>query len=135
MIHQISVQTKSKTEVINITQQLSKSIEDIRDGLAVIYAPHTTVVLIVCEDDEELRRDLIKVIENLLAELRPFEHIRKNNPNAEAHIISALGGTSLTIPVVNGKLDLGTHQNIILIEMDGPKTRKIRCKVHSCYST
>lgn len=132
MIHQISVQSKAKTEVINITQQLTEVIEDIRDGLAVIYAPHTTVTVIICEDDEELRDDLVKVTENLLIGLRPFEHIRRNNPNAEAHIISALGGTSLTIPIVNGKFDLGTYQNIILVEMDGPKTRMIRCKVHSC---
>ncbi len=122
-----TVQTTQKTEVINVTAALSALVGSVQDGIAVFSLPHTTAALIVCEDDAELRDDLVRVAEKLLADLRPFKHRRKNNPNAEAHIISALAGTSLTIAVRNGKLDLGTYQNVLLLEMDGPKQRAIRC--------
>lgn len=122
----IIVQTQEHTEVVNVTEQLADIGKEVQEGLALFYAPHTTVALLICEDDDELRRDLVQVAETLLAPLRPFEHIRNNNPNAEAHLISALGGTSLMVPILDGKLDLGTYQNILLLEMDGPKSRQIK---------
>ncbi len=64
--------------------------------------PHTTGTLLMCEDDAGLRNDLARVAENWLAACRPFTHIRKNNPNAEAHILSAFGGHGLTVTVEAG---------------------------------
>ena len=125
----ISIQTQDHTEVINVTESLADLVKDVQEGLGLFYVPHTTAALLICEDDDELRRDLINVAENLFAPLRPFEHIRNNNPNAEAHLTSALGGTSLMIPILKGKLDLGTYQNILLLEMDGPKSRQIKCSL------
>jgi secondary thiamine-phosphate synthase enzyme len=124
----IEVQSARSIDVINVTSRLAGLVRDIDDGLALFYAPHTTVVLLVSEDDDALRRDLARVASSLLAPLRPFEHVRNDKPNAEAHIISALGGTSLVIPVTRGELDLGTYQNILLIELDGPRNREIHCK-------
>ena len=125
----ITIQTAQKTQVLRVTDQLAELVRDVNDGLAFLSVPHTTAALILCEDDPELRDDLVKVAQKILAPLRPFKHIRKNNPNAEAHILSALAGTSLVIAVENGAFDLGTYQNILLLEMDGPKSRDIRCKV------
>lgn len=125
----ITVQTAQKTQVINVTEQLVALIGSVRDGLAVFTSPHTTVALIICEDDEELREDIARTAEHLFAPLRPFKHRRNNNPNAEAHLLSAFAGTTLSIPVEGGKLGLGTYQNILLLEMDGPKQREIRCTV------
>jgi len=126
-----TVETTQKTEVINVTEALAELIGDVKDGLALFYIPHTTASLIFCEDDAELREDLVRVAEKWLADCRPFKHIRKNNPNTEAHVLSAFGGASLTVAIEDGKLDLGTYQNILLLEMDGPKQRRIRCKVVS----
>lgn len=128
-IKKIEVQTQCHTEVINVTLQLADLVSGLSTGLALFYTPHTTVALLVCEDDPELRTDLETVAEQMLAGLRPFSHIKNNKPNAEAHIFSALFGTSLIIPIVDGQLDLGTYQNILLLEMDGPKTRQIRCQL------
>ena len=129
MKRSIIVQTGQKLDVINVTAELADLISDIEDGLAVFYTPHTTAALIINEDDDELRADIAKAAESLLANLRPFQHARNSNPNAEAHIFSALAGTTLTIPIEDGRLDLGTWQNILFIELDGPKQREIRCKV------
>ena len=122
-----TIQTSQKTEVMNVTDQLSQMIGDVNDGIALFSLPHTTAALIVCEDDDELREDLVRVAEAMLADLRPFKHRRKNNPNAEAHILSAMAGTSVMLAIENGQLVLGNYQNILLLEMDGPKQREIRC--------
>jgi secondary thiamine-phosphate synthase enzyme len=129
MIRRIYVQTQQRTQVINVTQQLAELVSDISDGLCLFYIPHATAALLVGEDDAELRNDLVRVVQNWLADCRPFAHIRNNNPNAEAHILSALGGNRLPLAIEAGELDLGTYQNVLLLEMDGPKRREIRCKV------
>lgn len=120
-----TVQTTQKTQVINITEQLASLLGDVQNGLAVFSTPHTTVALVICEDDDELRDDLAHAAENLFAPLRPFKHRRNNNPNAEAHLLSAFAGTTLSVMVINGRLALGKYQNILLLEMDGPKQRDI----------
>jgi secondary thiamine-phosphate synthase enzyme len=129
MVKRITLSTRAKTEVINVTDQLAVMVKGVANGIALFYTPHTTAALLMCEDDEELRRDLVRVAEQWLMGLRPFAHIRNNNPNAEAHIFSAFGGTSLAIALENGRLDLGKYQNILLLELDGPKEREIRCQV------
>ncbi len=125
----LTLQTGQKAEVVNVTQQLAEMVAGVQDGLAFFSTPHTTAALFVCEDDDELRADLIHVAQDLFANLRPFKHVRNNNPNAEAHLMSAMLGTSLVIAVENGKLQLGSYQNILFLELDGPKLREIRCRV------
>jgi secondary thiamine-phosphate synthase enzyme len=122
-----TIQTSKKTEVVDVTSQLRAMVDPVKQGLAHFSVPHTTAALIVCEDDDELREDIVRVADSLLADLRPFKHRRKNNPNAEAHILSALAGTSLVLAIDNGQLVLGTYQNILLLEMDGPKARELQC--------
>jgi len=129
MIRETVVLTERKVEVINVTQHLSDMVRDIENGLTLFYIPHTTAALLVCEDDTKLRSDLVRVAQNWLANCRPFKHIRRGNPNTEAHLLSAFGGTRLTVAIKEGVLDLGEYQNVLLLEMDGPKRRRIRCKV------
>ena len=124
---QITVATNQKTQVIDLTAQCQSMIGNVKDGLAIFQLMHTTAALVLCEDDAELREDLVKVAENWLRDLRPFRHARRSNPNAEAHILSAFAGASLAIPVVDGALALGVWQNILLLELDGPKQRTITC--------
>ncbi len=127
MMNQITVATSQKTQVIDVTAQCQAMIGTVKNGLAVFHLMHTTAALILCEDDADLREDLVQVAENWLRDMRPFRHARRSNPNAEAHILSAFAGASLAIPIVNGVLALGTWQNVLLLELDGPKQRKVAC--------
>ncbi len=127
MMSQITVATHQKIHVLDLTTQCQSMTGTVQNGVAIFHIMHTTAALILCEDDADLREDLVKVAENWLRDMRPFRHARRSNPNAEAHILSAFAGASLTIPIVNGKLALGTWQNILLLELDGPKQRKIAC--------
>lgn len=124
---QTTINTQRKTQVLDVTEPCQTLIGAVENGIAVYNIAHTTAALVLCEDDADLRADLVKVAENWLADMRPYQHARRSNPNAEAHILSAFAGASLTIPIVNGQLLLGTWQNILLLELDGPKRRKILC--------
>ncbi len=123
----ITVKTTQKAEIVNVTDLLAPLVESIEEGIAVISLPHTSAALIICEDDNELRGDIVRAAQEMFSPLRPFRHLRNNNPNAEAHLLSAFAGTSLTLGILKGKLQLGTYQNVLLLELDGPKTRELQC--------
>ena len=127
MMRHITVATELKTQVLDLTAQCQSMTGKVEHGVAIFHLAHTTAALILCEDDAELREDLATVADNWLRDLRPFQHARRSNPNAEAHILSAFAGASLAIPIVNGKLALGVWQNILLLELDGPKQRTVTC--------
>jgi len=126
-MRQITVETDQKTQVRDLTAQCQSLTSSVQNGVAIFHIMHTTAALILCEDDADLRQDLLKVAQNWLRDLRPFQHARRSNPNAEAHILSAFAGASLAIPVLDGKLALGSWQNILLLEMDGPRQRTVTC--------
>lgn len=126
---EFTVATNRKIQAVDITAICQSLIADAKSGIAVLNVTHTTAAIIICEDEPDLRDDLVRVAGQWLAELRPFRHGRIGAPNAEAHITSALTGTSLTLPIVNGKLLLGAWQSILLLELDGPRRRRLVCTI------
>jgi secondary thiamine-phosphate synthase enzyme len=126
MFNQTIIATAQPKQVIDVTDAAVRLLHEQGDGLAFYYLPHTTATLLMSEDDAELRGDLIQVATRWLKDCGPFRHIKKNNPNAEAHILSSLGGHGVTVAVKGGKLDLGEYQRLLLLELDGPKKRELR---------
>jgi secondary thiamine-phosphate synthase enzyme len=127
----VPVVTRALREVVDVTD-LARGLAAAEapakgEAIALLWIPHTTAVLLVSELDAELGRDILRVAERWLAGARPFQHIRKNNPNTEAHVLSAFGGASVALPVADGALLLGEFQRILLVELDGPKTRTLGC--------
>jgi secondary thiamine-phosphate synthase enzyme len=128
-----TVKTLGRVSVRNVTEEITRLLEGsgIRDGIAVVSVPHTTCGLIVNEDEEGLLEDLRDLAESLLSHMKPaagFRHDRVDN-NAQSHLTSALLGQSITVPVSGGALDLGRWQSVLLIEMDGPRTRTLRAQI------
>lgn len=121
----LTIRTDAKTEALNVTEIVARAVSGLDDGLLVIHLPHTTAALLIAEDDMELRRDYLRTAERWLERLRPFEHARNANPNAEAHLMSCVFGVNVALTLENGRLALGRYQNLILLEMDGPKERQI----------
>ena len=124
-----TLQTRQKTELIDVTTGLEALVAGVDDGLAFFSTRQPTAALLVAELTPELRLDFVKVVENLLAPFRPFKQMRKHTPNAEAHIFAALVGQSVTVAVEGGRLALGEGQRVLLVEFDGPQRREISCKV------
>jgi secondary thiamine-phosphate synthase enzyme len=120
----IRVETRQPIEAVDVTDRLDALSCNSR--FLWVFAPHTTVALIVCEADTEMRRDLERTAESLLSPLEPFTHARNGNPNAAAHLCSALMGTQLLLPTLSGSLALGRWQRVLLLELDGPKERELQ---------
>ena len=122
---EMHVDTHAMREIVDLTDKVSSLTAGLADGMVLFSAPHTTVALFVSELDDDLRADFLKIADRLFAPIRPFAHIKKNNPNTEAHVLSAMFGTSLVLPLRGGGVSLGTYQRILLFELDGPKTRTV----------
>jgi secondary thiamine-phosphate synthase enzyme len=98
-------------------------------GMLLVSVPHTTCALVLSEVDDELLRDLRRVVRDLLAPFEPFEHTRNNNPNARAHITSSVFGAGVLLPIRGGSVVLGTYQRLVFIELDGPKRRTVHLDI------
>jgi secondary thiamine-phosphate synthase enzyme len=124
----IEIQTNLKKEVIDITDKINVLIkkENLKDGLINIFLMHTTAALTTADLDPGTDLDMLDAFSKLIPKLN-YRH--PHNPDhVPDHILSSLIGTSLTLPILNNEVLLGTWQRIILIEFDGPRLRKINIK-------
>ena len=111
--------------MIDISAQVSRVVQDsgIGDGLCHVFVSHTTAAVTVNENaDPDVKRDLLAAFEATVPSLR-FHHAEGNS---DAHFLSTLIGESITLPVEDGRLRLGTWQGIFFVELDGPRHRKVQ---------
>ena len=123
IINKISVKTERKDDFINITTRVKKIIvsEQFENGMCNIYIPHTTAGVTVNEAaDPDVVRDVLYKLNSLVPWNENYHHLEGNSA---AHIKTLLTGSSLSIPVMDGKLLLGTWQGIYFCEYDGPRNR------------
>ncbi|MFH8108909.1 MAG: secondary thiamine-phosphate synthase enzyme YjbQ [Candidatus Aenigmatarchaeota archaeon] len=123
----ISIKTKKTNEFIKITDEVEEIVEEseIKNGMVFVNALHNTAALIIQEYDESIHRDLIKFFEKILPLEEKYFHDYEGNINATAHIKSNLLKTFLTIPIKEGKLFLGTWQDIFFVELFESRERKV----------
>lgn len=119
----LTVATTRAVEAIDITDRVAARRWP--DGLLLVSVPHTTTALVLGEADPEMLEDYERVARDMFATWEPFRHHRNDNPNAAAHLVSSLAGTQLLLPVRDGALVLGTWQRVLLLELDGPKVRRV----------
>jgi secondary thiamine-phosphate synthase enzyme len=129
----IQITTGAGVEVRNITSLVHQFLKagPYQDGLLNLCVQHTTCALAVNEDEAGLIQDLERMAGGLLDPLKsagPFRHDRIDN-NAQAHLTASLLGPALTLPFSSGRMVLGTWQNVLLVECDGPRTRRIELTV------
>jgi secondary thiamine-phosphate synthase enzyme len=120
-----TIRTRKKDEVVDITETVEESLRQMNasDGICVVFAAHTTCALTTADLDPGTDQDLLDALRRLLPQMRyRHPHDPSHTPD---HILSSLLGPSLMIPYVNGQLQLGTWQRVILVELDGPRQRTI----------
>lgn len=122
----IDVQTKSAFDIVDITSLVEKWISEkgVSTGILVAYVPHTTASIVINEAEPGLLKDIVDLLKE---ETKPGANWRHNlvDSNAHAHLTNVLLGSDKVIPVSEGKLSLGTWQRVLLVEMDGPRKRKV----------
>ena len=123
----VSVKTNSRAELIDITSQINSIIKKskVKNGLCNVFTAHATAAIIINENyDTNICLDLLDSLNKLIPS-GIWRH-DKIDGNADSHIKSAILGPSETIPINNGKLQLGQWQAVQFCELDGPRSdRKI----------
>ena len=120
------VRTASKREMVDVTDRVAAVVSrsGVREGICHVYVPHATAAVVVNEnDDPNVCVDILDALGRQIPE-GVWRHDRIDN-NAAAHIQAAILGPGETVPVVDGRLALGTWQAIMLVELDGPRDRRL----------
>ena len=130
-----NVSTKGFTDVIDITSKVEKEVEKskVKEGVCLVFVAHSTCALTTIEYEEGAIKDLKRALEIVVPMNANYEHCKKwGDCNGYAHIRAALMKPCLIIPVEDGKLILGTWQQIVLIDFDNrPREREIMVKMIS----
>ena len=125
----LRIKTGSHSEFNDITSKIQSFLKNnsIEEGLCTVYIPHTTCGVTINENaDPDVKIDMLKELDKIVPLSDGYRHMEGNSA---AHIKSSLMGSSVTVPVVEGNLALGTWQGIYLCEFDGPRNRTVRITV------
>ncbi len=127
---EISVSTKNRRELIDISNYIEDHVRKskIENGFCLVYALHSTVAIIINEHEMGLMQDIISKIEKDFPKGIGWLHDRVDD-NADAHLVSVFIGPSRIFPIRDGRVVRGTWQNVFLLELDGPRNRKIMLEV------
>lgn len=115
------VETRKRVEVVDITAEVERRVEK-NANACLVFVPHATAAIIINEYEPNIKSDYEKFYPQLAK--GEWKHNSIDN-NAEAHLLSSLVKPFAVIPCENGKLALGTWQRIMLLELDGPRRRRV----------
>jgi secondary thiamine-phosphate synthase enzyme len=128
---ELSIKTEQRTQLLDVTAQVANVVRKagVRSGICHLYVPHTTAGVIINEhDDPDVARDIEMAFDRLVPQNAGYRH---SEGNSDSHIKAALAGSSATIFISDGKLDLGRWQGIFFCEFDGPRERRLSVKIVS----
>jgi secondary thiamine-phosphate synthase enzyme len=126
MIAEFRIRTTTKREMIDLTARVADIVAraDVAEGLCSVYTPHATAAIVINEnDDPNVCVDVLDALDRLVP-AGIWRHDRVDG-NAASHIQATILGPGETIPVRQGKLLLGTWQAVMLVELDGPRDRRV----------
>lgn len=126
---ELSVTSSKRQEMIDLTGRLQQvvSASGIDEGVFYLYNPHTTAGLIINEGaDPDVQRDILGGLGRIVPSDYPYRHGEGNSP---AHLMTALTGSTVTVFLHQGCLQLGTWQRIFFCEFDGPRNRRVWWKI------
>jgi len=131
---ELSVKTQGNCDVVNITEQVGAAVtlSGIRAGTITLFNGGSTAGITTTEYEPGLANyDLKAAFEKIAPENARYEHEETwHDDNGHAHVRASLLGPSLVVPIVDGRLTLGTWQQIILIDFDTrPRTRTVVCQM------
>jgi secondary thiamine-phosphate synthase enzyme len=129
----LTVKTKSRTELIDITSQVQRQVDQqiketgVSNGFCLLFVPHTTAAVTINESaDPSVKADILMILNQVIPFNAGYRHLEGNSA---AHIKSTLVGASEQILIEEGQLVLGTWQGIFFCEFDGPRTRRLHVKL------
>jgi secondary thiamine-phosphate synthase enzyme len=126
---QFTIQTQRAQQVLDVTGEVDFVLAENKagNGVCLLFLLHTTAALTIMDLDPGTDLDLLDALQAMVPKLE-YRHLH-DPAHVPAHILSAIIGPSLLIPIQDGKLCLGTWQRVALLEFDGPQTRKVSLSV------
>jgi secondary thiamine-phosphate synthase enzyme len=123
-MHQtFDVRTDRRLEVIDVTDRVQSALPSDYAGVCTVFSRHTTTGVCINEAESRLLSDIEHVLGAVVSD-SGWEHDELDG-NADSHLRALLVGNGPSIPVVDGRLDLGRWQSVLLVECDGPRTRTL----------
>jgi secondary thiamine-phosphate synthase enzyme len=125
----LKVTTTAKMEMVGITTEIDRIIKNqsISSGILYLFNPHTTAGLTINEGaDPDVCRDILSGLKQIVPHDLNYRHREGNSPS---HLMALLTGSSLTIHIEKGRLQLGTWQKIFFCEYDGPRSRSVNWRI------
>ncbi len=126
----LDLATKQRCEMLDVTAEVKDLVakSGVRSGLCVVFCPHTTAGITINENsDPDVRADFLFALERAV----PNSGFKHSEGNSDAHVKASMIGSSATIVIADGKLQLGRWQAIYLCEFDGPRRRLVWVKIQS----
>ncbi len=137
----LQLNSKQAPEFIDITEWVCQCVSksQVDNGFAVVYSKHTTAAVRINENEPLLLADMEKFLEKISPRNDDYQHnnfqIRTvimtpdESPNGHAHLQHLLLGSSETIPVVDGGMQVGQYQSVFFIELDCPRAREVMVQI------
>jgi secondary thiamine-phosphate synthase enzyme len=121
----VTLKSTERRQLIDLTSEITRFVHDaaVKEGSFTISVPHATAAIIVNEHEAGLLRDLLLKVEDLFPASAQYSH-NAIDDNADAHLAAAFLGHTKSFPILNGEIVRGTWQNIFLVELDGPRSRR-----------
>jgi len=125
---ELTLRTGSQTQVVDVTTEAARFVRDRGDGLLSVFVPHATAGLAIIEVGAGSDRDLLSAIDDVLpASEGRWAHRHGSPGHGRDHVLPAFIAPSLTVPVFDGSLALGTWQSIVLVDTNvDNSTRQVR---------
>ena len=126
----LNIETSRRIELIDLTSEVQEEVKisGVQEGVCIISTGHTTAGIIVNENENGLREDILNMLNRLVPQGAGYRHDRMDN-NADSHLKAVLLGSSEALPIVQGKLELGIWLSIFIAEMDGPRHRTVNLTI------
>jgi secondary thiamine-phosphate synthase enzyme len=118
---QLSINTMGEGDIVDVTEDVAQAVVEsrLKNGVVTIFVPGSTGALTTIEYEPGLLKDLPNTLERMAPKRLEYEHERRwHDGNGHSHVRASIIGPSLTVPFVNGRLTLGTWQQIVFLELD-----------------
>ncbi|MFP4579548.1 MAG: secondary thiamine-phosphate synthase enzyme YjbQ [Candidatus Sumerlaeia bacterium] len=129
---ELHFQTEQPSEILNISSQVADAVAEsgIREGLVLVYPMHTSSAVYLSDSDYSLTADFADLMAELVPDSKHYRHDETDyKKNAAGHLKAILSGHSITLPLTDGRLDLGTYQTIYYFEFDGQRPKEVLVKI------
>jgi secondary thiamine-phosphate synthase enzyme len=127
----LTVNTRKHREYVHITPQVEAAVKKsgVKEGLCFVSPMHITAAVYVNDNESGLLQDIDEWLENLAPFREDYKHHQTGEDNGDSHLKAMLLHHETTLPITNGKLDLGTWQRVFYAEFDGQRSKRVIIKI------